>query len=192
MFRLSFPAIFETKKKMDGETDEYSCVMLFPKGTDLAPLKKLVFDAITAKWGADKKNWPGNLRGIQDWKTHLSTTGKDGWPFRDGDVQDYDGYGGMISVRASSSRRPVVFDRQVQPILDKEEVYAGCYCHASISAFAWHHQKSGNKGVSFSLLGLQKVKDGEPFARSANASDFEPFEDMANAEGAYADEIPDF
>ena len=178
--RLSFPSLFEPRPKMSGQGEEYSCNLLFAKGTDLTAMKKLAFDACVAKWGEDKKNWPVNLRNI-NWKTHLSQNGKDGWPFRDGDMQDYDGYADMISVRVSSSNRPAVFDRNVVPIMDKDEVYAGCYVHASVSAFAWHHQQSGNKGVSFGLLGIQKVKDGEPFSRRATPDDFAPYEEAADA-----------
>jgi hypothetical protein len=178
--RLSFASIFESKRKMNDLGDEYSCVLLFPKGTDLDGMKKLAYQACVAKWGDDKKNWPPNLRNL-NWKTHLCRTGKEGWPFRDGDMQDYDGYAGMVSVRVASSNRPAVFGPDLSVIVDKNEVYSGCYVRASISAFAWHHQKTGNKGVSFGLLGLQKVRDGEPFTRRATADDFEPYEDAADA-----------
>lgn len=186
-FRLSFPSIFEPKKKMASDDLEYSIVMLFPKGTDLSSLKKLAFDACVAKWGTDKAKWPPNLR--NDWKSYLSSSGKDGWPFRDGDMQEYDGYPGMISVRASSSNKPAVFDRRIQPIFEKDEVYAGCYCHASVTAYAWDHTASKNRGVSFGLLGIQKVEDGEPFTRRADPGDFTPYEDMSESAGNYSDDM---
>lgn len=182
LFRLSFPAIWEPRDKMGGNGTEYSITMLFPKGTDLTALKRLALDAVNAKWGTDKNKWPPNLR--VDWKTFLSTTGRDGWPFRDGDEQDYDGYEGQISVRATCRSRPAVFDKQVKPIIGPDEVYAGCYCYASVTAYAWEHQASKNRGVSFGLLGIQKVMDGEPFSRGADPSDFQPYTDFEpNQEG---------
>ncbi len=190
VFRLSFPSLFEPKAGPGaGAKEKYRLVMLFDKKEDLRALKKLAFDAIVSKWGSDKAKWPANLRTI-NLTTFLTVSGKDGWPFRDGDAQNYDGYPGMVSVPASSEVRPIVVDQKLKPVLDKSDVYPGCYCRASINAFAWDN--SGNRGVSFGLLGVQKVKDGEPFtSRCDPDTDFTPLDDFSDDPGAYS-EVADF
>lgn len=167
-FRLSFPAVWEPKAGPDGGEEKYRIVMLFPKTEDIKALKKLAYDAIAEKWGADKGKWPANLRNL-DLGKFLSTSGKDGWPFRDGDAQSLDGYAGCVSVSATSKQAPGVVDRKLKPIIDKDELYAGCYCRASVTAFAY--DKAGNKGVSFGLQNIQKIRDGESFSGRSRAED---------------------
>lgn len=184
--RLSFPALFEAAAMKDvaDSKAKFSCNMLFPKTNPLRLLKILTKNAVVKKFGEDKNKWPANLKSI-DWKTFLSITGKEGWPFRDGDALTYDGYAGMISVKAANESRPAVWGSAVMDV-PKEEVYAGCYGRALISAYGWTHQKGG-KGVNFSLLAFQKIKDGEPFAVRASLSDYQAFDEMADSEGSYTD-----
>lgn len=145
-FRLAFPAIFEPEKNnlnTNGK-EKYAITMLFPKGTDLDALKKLAKDAVAEKW-PDPNKRPKNIR----------------YPFRDGDEVDWDGFEGNVFIKASSLYRPGVVNQKVKPVLDPEEIYAGCYCRAEVNAFAYDTQ--GNKGVSFGLQNVQKVAEGDRF-----------------------------
>jgi hypothetical protein len=66
-------------------------------------------------------------------------------------------------------------DKNRQPIIDQEELYSGCYGHASITFFAFN--TSGNKGVACGLNHLMKVKDGESLGgRSTAENDFADLE----------------
>jgi hypothetical protein len=170
-FRVSFPHVFEARAAAEGQTPKFSVVLLFPKATDLSALKAACQAAVKAKWG-DKP--PKGLRS----------------PFRDGDEKDLDGYAGMIYVQASAQDRPGLVDANVQPIgLDrKEEFYAGCYARATIRAFAY--DKNGNKGVSFALQNVQKLKDGEPFGSKRKAED--DFEAVAGATASAGGAAADF
>ena len=181
-FRLSFPQLFEPKGFENGKP-KFGLTQLYPKGTDLSKLKKMAFDAIVEKWSPDKKKWPGNLRSI-DFKTYLSPTGKDRWPFRDGDAQNYDGYEGQISLSARNETRPAVVGPDKQPIIDTSTIYPGCYGHAVLTAYAY--DKSGNRGVAFSLLAFMKTRDGESFTTRFDPSDFDgvDYGAMADAEDA--------
>lgn len=167
-FRLSFPAVWEPKAGPDGGDEKYRVVMLFPKSEDIKALKKLAFDAVVEKWGADKAKWPGNLKAL-NLGTFLSMSGKDGWPFRDGDSQGLEGYAGHVFVAATSKQAPGVVNAKLKPIIEKDDLYAGCYCRASITAFAY--DKAGNKGVSFGLQNLMKTRDGESFSGRSRAED---------------------
>ena len=60
-------------------------------------------------------------------------------------------------------------------ILDKTEIYSGCYCNVSVN-FAAYNQ--GAAGITAYLGNIQKVKDGERLAGGTTAQeDFEAVED---------------
>lgn len=179
-FRVSFPHVFEKHTGFAGQEAKFSIVMLFTKKTDLKELKRAAFNAATEKWG-DKTKWPKQLR----------------MPFRDGDEKsDLMGYEGTIFVSASSKQKPqVVGNKKVDgqfPQLSKEDeqFYAGCYARATLIAFAY--DKAGNKGVSFSLQNVQKLKDGEQFSGRKNADDeFDEVEDESDDAANYGDKMND-
>lgn len=191
LFRLSFPSLWEPTAAKGSDKKKYSLTMLFPKNADLSTLRKLAVDAITAaSWGgADRKKWPANLRNF-DLRTHIADAGRTGWPFRNGDNQDYDGYQDMVSVVASNEhQKPAIVGRDRNPIVDQADVYPGCYGHAVITAYAWDHP-TGGKGVSFSLLAFMKVKDGEPFTRRYDPDDFAGinYDDVSDSQDSYTDD----
>lgn len=174
-FRLSFPALFEPKLmegSPPGTIAKHSATMLFPKATDLSAMKAAAVAACEKKWGADKTKWPKGLR----------------TPFRDGDEKEYDGYKDMLFVNASSATKPGIVNQAVKPIIDPAEIYAGCYCRATVAAYAY--DKSGNKGVAFSLHNIQKLRDGEPFGNKRAAVD--DFDAVAAPAGAAKQGATDF
>ena len=59
--------------------------------------------------------------------------------------------------------------KAVKPILDRSEVYSGCYARVSLSFYAFN--SNGNKGVACGLGNIQKVRDGEPLGGRTNAAD---------------------
>lgn len=177
-FRVSFPALF-TPKAFEGQEAKYSIVMLFPKSVDLGKaaggqlvsLKQAAINAAIEKWGP-KEKWPKGLR----------------FPFRNGDEkEDTEGYKGHIFVSASSKTQPGLVNAHLKPILNEREFYAGCYARAEVIAFAY--DKVGNKGVSFSLQNVQKLRDGDPFSGRKAAEDvFDAVEDTSDDEDSYEDE----
>lgn len=168
-FRVSFPAVFEPKSFQNQEA-KYSVVMLFDKKTDLAPLKKAAANAANEKWGA-KEKWPKGLK----------------LPFRDGNEKsDMQGYENCIFVSSSSKMKPGLVNQSLKPILNPEEFYAGCYARAEVIAFAY--DTAGNRGVSFSLQNIQKLRDGDSFSgRKDAATVFEPVADSSEDAASYDD-----
>jgi hypothetical protein len=154
MGRISFPKVFKAEAFKD-QKPKFSCTILFKKNTDLSELKKAVHAAKVAKWGKDKEEWPKRLRS----------------PFNDGNEKaDLDGYKGMIYVTASNQHRPQVVDKNMEAIDEASgDFYAGCYGRLALRAFAY--DTAGNKGVSFSLEHVQKLKDGEPFSGKPKVED---------------------
>ena len=162
--RVSFAYVFE-KSEM---SEKYEVTLIWPDGTDLSALEKLVEETADAKWGKGK--WPKNFHS----------------PIRDcEEKEDKDGYdnGGRFA-RFWRTTRPRVVSREreddgtFKEITEESgEFYSGCWALVSCNAFAY--DKNGNKGVAFGLQNIQKSKDDEPFAgtRSNPEEDFDDLED---------------
>jgi hypothetical protein len=163
-FRVSFPNVFEPVG-FNGSPPKYSICMLFDKGTDISALKKEAYKAAQEKWGDKAKG--------------MVESGKVRMPFRDGDEDkpDVDGYKNCVFMNCSSKQKPGLVDQDVNPIMDKNDFYAGCYAHATVKPFAY--DTAGNKGVSFGLQNIQFIRDGDSFSGRSRAED-----DFAPAEGA--------
>ena len=92
-------------------------------------------------------------------------------PLRDGDVEreDDEAYKNSYFVNANSTTAPQIVDRSVQPILDRSEVYSGCYARVSINFYAFN--SNGNRGIACGLGNIQKIRDGEPLSGRTSAAD---------------------
>ena len=67
-------------------------------------------------------------------------------------------------------------DSHVQPILDQNEVYSGCYGKISVTFYGYN--SNGNRGIAAGLGNIQKLRDGESLGgRTTAAEDFETEED---------------
>lgn len=162
-FRVSYPKVFKPEINTLSKKSEYSVVALFKKGEDLSALKKAAEEALIEKLGADKTKWPKNLKS----------------PFRDQEDRAKDGVlpngyeKGAIFLTLKTQTKPGVVDQNVQPIIDEADFYAGCFARASVRA--GYYDQVGNRGVSFYLQNIQKVKDGEPLSGRASAeTEFAP------------------
>lgn len=169
--RLSFPFLFE-----QDENNKYRATLIFKGTDDLAAIENLVQEAADKQWG----------KGKMPKKTKL--------PIHDNDtVEDREGkrWGGYEEdsarhIRCWSTRKPKVVGREKDPEtgklveLNKDEVYAGCYVKASLSAFAGVH-KEGGPYVSLILSNIQKWDDGEALAGVITEPDDDFAEDVANA-----------
>jgi hypothetical protein len=172
--RVSYPYVFKAQvNKLSGQ-EEFSLQLLFPAGTDLTILKKLEEAAKEAKWGKDKKKWPKNLRSpirSQDDKEKTDDNGNSFMP---------PGYEkGGVYLNLKSKNKPQVVDAEpdefgtLKHITEETEFYPGCWARVSVSAFAY--DQAGNRGVSFALNNIQKVKDGDRLGGVSRAEDdFKP------------------
>ena len=155
--RLSYEHVWEPASINGGEP-KYSASLIIPKSDKktVKAIEEAVEAAITegiGKFGGKKPN-----------KAALKL------PLRDGDTEREDeAYKDAFFINANSKTAPQIVDRAVRPILDRNEVYSGCYVRASISLYAFN--SNGNKGVACGLNNLQKVKDGEPLGGRTSATD---------------------
>jgi hypothetical protein len=99
------------------------------------------------------------------------------WCLQDGDGKEYDGYQGMMSVKASSKRRPSTFDKDLSALdSNDDKFYPGCYVNGSIDL--WLQDNKYGKRVNANLYGVQFAKDGEAFGENVDVSgDFEAVDD---------------
>lgn len=155
--RLSYEHVWEPASINGGE-EKYSASLIIPKSdkATVNAIQKAVDTAIEeglAKFGGKKPN-----------KAAIKL------PLRDGDAEREDeAYQNSFFVNANSRTAPQIVDRSVQPILDRNEVYSGCYIRASISFYAFN--SNGNKGIACGLNNIQKIRDGGPLGGHANAAD---------------------
>ena len=94
-----------------------------------------------------------------------------------GDTEREDeAYAGHWFINANSKTAPQIVDKAVKPILDRDEVYSGCYARVSLNFYAFN--SNGNKGIACGLGNIQKIRDGESLGgRSSAADDFSTEED---------------
>ena len=155
--RLSYEHVWEPAA-INGSNPKYSVSLIIPKddAKTIAAINQAVENAIkdgAAKFGG-KIPPKGALK----------------LPLRDGDTErDDEAYRNAYFVNANSTTAPQIVDRSVQPILDRSEVYSGCYARVSINFYAFN--SNGNKGVACGLGNIQKVRDGEPLGGKTSAAD---------------------
>ena len=156
--RLSYANVWEPAS-INGSNPKYSVSLIIPKSD------KQTLDAINAAVDAAIKEGVAKFGGKIPNKAALKL------PLRDGDTErDDEAYKNSFFVNANSTTAPQIVDRSVQPILDRSEVYSGCYARVSVNFYAFN--SNGNRGIACGLGNIQKVRDGEPLGKSSAADDF--------------------
>lgn len=155
--RLSYPNLFTPRAANDQAAPKYSATLLIPKSDTLTVDR--IHSAIDAavQDGVDRHVF----------KQPIDPTHSKYPPLRDGDLPNDSGeprgpeFAGhwFIAAKAGTQSKPFVVDQQLQPIIDENDIYAGCYVNMAVQFFAY--ENSGNKGISAALVGVQFVKDGE-------------------------------
>lgn len=163
--RLSYANVWEPKS-INGGDEKYSVSLVIPKSD-----KKTV-NAINRAVDAAIEEGIGKFGGKKPNKATLKL------PLRDGDTErpEDEVYRDCYFVNANSTTAPQIVDKNVQPILERDEVYSGCYARVSITFYAFNSK--GNKGIACGLGNIQKVKDGGRLGGHTNAEDdFDTLED---------------
>ena len=155
--RLSYEHVWEPAS-INGSNPKYSVSLIIPK----SDTKTIA--AINAAVDAAIKE------GVTKFGGKVPPKGALKLPLRDGDAErDDEAYKGAYFVNANSTTAPQIVDKAVQPILDRAEVYSGCYARVSINFYAFN--TNGNKGIACGLGNIQKVRDGEPLSGRTSAAD---------------------
>ena len=152
--RFSFVHVFEPAETLNGSL-KYSASILIPKSDKdtVARFNKAFDETKQANAAFFGGSVPKALKG----------------GLRDGDTEKDDPiYAGHYFFNANSNEKPGIVDQDVNPIMDKDQFYSGCYGRASITMYPY--DASGSKGIAFGLNNVQKLEDGEKFGGAASAA----------------------
>ena len=162
-FRAAFISVFRAtapRENPDGKK-KYSVRAVFMPDEDISELKKAASEAASAKWG---KNVPKNVRS----------------PFRtneelDNPIPGVPDDAVIMTFSANEDRRPGVVDNRLQDIIDESELYSGAWFRAQVRAYCY--EQAGNRGISFGLENIQKLRDDDPLGsgRMPASKAFEAF-----------------
>lgn len=150
--RLSYVYVLGEGKVGDNGKRSWSLTALVPKSHPQVAAIKAAIEAAKVKDAAKF----GNV------KTGIKS------PLLDGDAKDDEGNfkyrgdenRGHYLIRAANySRRPAVVDQNVEPIIDPDQLYSGCFGNVRVSFYGYN--SGTNRGISPGLEAVQKVRDGE-------------------------------
>ena len=155
--RISYAHIFEPTSIVEGGQAKYSVSIIIPK-TDTELVEKInkaidaaIASAISTKFNGKNPN-----------KATLKL------PLKDGDLKEDEAYKNSWYINCSSVTAPQIVDKELNPIIDKNEVVSGDYCRVSINFGAYN--VTGSKGVSAYLGNIQFIRKGEPLGGKSSAS----------------------
>lgn len=145
--RLSYVNVF-VPRSQDGGDEKYSVCVIIPK-TDTVTLDKIKAAIAEATTEGKTKKWNGKT------PANLKT------PLRDGDEErdDKPEFANSYFFNASTKNKPKVFDIDKEEIIDKDDMYSGCFAKVSVNFFAY--DTSGSRGIAAGLNAILKVADGD-------------------------------
>lgn len=138
---------------------KYGLALFFKRGTDLSEMEELAEAKAKEAFGP---------RAME-----LVRKGKINWPFADtADMEDadppFDKPGTVVNFKKLD--RPGIVDADAEPIMEKSDVYSGMIARVSCRCFTYDNE---SKGVSFALVNVQKLGEGERMSGDPDAeSDF--------------------
>lgn len=157
--RFSYANVFEPTTMQDGQTPKYNVSIIISK-SDTKTVEAIKKAIEAAKEAGKSKIADKNGKIPVNLKT----------PLRDGDEErpDDPAYENSYFINANSERKPGIVDRDLNPIMSRDDFYSGCYGRASINFYAFN---VNSKGIACGLNNLQKLEDGERLAGGSSAEE---------------------
>ena len=159
--RLSYAHLSEPYSNNGGEA-KFSTTVLVPK-TDVQTKARIDAAIEYAKQKGVAEKWNGVMPPVV------------ALPIYDGDGVRPNGepFGAECKgcwVFTASNKNPVqMVDAGMNPIVQKGELYSGCYARVCVSVFAYN--SNGKRGVGFGLEAVQKLRDGDPLGGGVSVAD---------------------
>lgn len=165
--RLSFPHLIEPCAE-GFDVGKYVTTLLLPPDYDVRSILDAMADLCKSVWGRDPSKWNPTARRPEAVvrkcaeKPHLSGY-EPGWWF----------------LTVKSGEAPAIVDRDLAPVTDPKQIYAGRWVNISARPFLYDH---AGPGVSLGLGNVQLLKHDKPFGRTRPEQDFDrvPEEEMAD------------
>jgi len=150
---LAFLHVITPRARAQGKEPDFSLCVIFDKKAQDTDAYRALERAVDA---AIDDRWPGKSKDAA-FRKRISSPFKDG-----GEKSQYPGFNkGDIYIAPWTKIRPGLVDRNLQPIMSKDEIWAGQIGRVFVNAFAW--ENSGKMGVSFGLNHVQITKgEGQP------------------------------
>lgn len=157
--RFSYANVFEPTAMQDGQMPKYNVSIIISK-SDTKTVEAIKKAIEAAKEAGKSKIADKNGKIPVNLKT----------PLRDGDEErpDDPAYENSYFINANSERKPGIVDRDLNPIMSRDDFYSGCYGRASINFYAFN---VNSKGIACGLNNLQKLEDGERLAGGSSAEE---------------------
>lgn len=157
--RFSYANVFEPTAMQDGQTPKYNVSIIISK-SDTKTVEAIKKAIEAAKEAGKSKIADKNGKIPVNLKT----------PLRDGDEErpDDPAYENSYFINANSERKPGIVDRDLNPIMSRDDFYSGCYGRASVNFYAFN---VNSKGIACGLNNLQKLEDGERLAGGSSAEE---------------------
>jgi len=159
--RISYVHVYEPYSNNGGEP-KYSVTFLMPK-IDVQSKARLTAAEEAAKQKGITEKWNGVLPPV------IASAIYDG----DGVRPNGEPFGAECKgcwVFTASSKNPVpLVDANMNPIVQKGEIYSGCYGRICVSLFAYN--SNGKRGIGIGLEAVQKLRDGDPLGGGVSVSD---------------------
>lgn len=159
--RLSYVHVFDKYASNPNQEAKYSVTLLIPK-TDTAT-KARIDAAIAAAIEDGRSKWQGAVPPILAIPIHDG----DGVRPSDGSAYGEECKGHWVMTASSKDYKPQLVDLQLQPIIDRAEIYSGCYARVCVSFFAYGGNNGIKKGIGCGLGPIQKTRDGEQLGGAA-------------------------
>ena len=163
--RLSYAHVWDPKPETaEFDAGKYTAVLLIPKN-DTTTIKKIKAAIEAAKVAGKDKLAGVKAKAIK-------------YPLKDAEEEEMEGaeFEDCMFLNVKSTTAPQIVNKKVEDIIDKSEVYSGCYCNVTVNFFAYNQK--GGTGIGAGLGNIQKVKDGERLSGGATAQqDFEAIDD---------------
>ena len=176
--RLSYAqSLFKARTQEGSTTAKFGCTLIFPKSYR-PTLEKIVAKVITDQWGPTGMDRA--KKGLIK-IPFLAGDGKEAHSKKTGELNP--GLGPdvfFIRPTANEDRPPRVWWKDPNKQETEDTVYSGCHGKAILNAFAW--SAASGDGVSFGILGFQKLQEGERLGGSGGV-DTEKFHETIADEG---------
>lgn len=163
--RLSFPKLFvPTSSIADGPKKYRASFLMDPETKEGAANIKKCEDTIAR---LKKDTWKSKADKIRIKEDRLC--------FGDGDVMGlnqegelFDGYEGMMVIKAANGKKPTVVDKDRSPIDESDDrIYGGCFVNAVVRLYTVTGEDKGGNGIFASLEAVQYKRKGESFGAAS-------------------------
>ena len=159
--RLSYAHIFEPHKDLNDNL-KYSASFIIPKKQTktVAKIKAAFKEMLADKEIVNKLG--GKTQGVV-------------LPLRDGDTDRADdaAYADSLFLNANANpdRPPLILSYDREEVMDKSEVYSGCWVQAALNLYPYN--KNVKRGIGVGLSGIRKLRDDTPLSGGTlSANDF--------------------